>query len=62
MILAFPPHVRHALPILHWLSFASRDLPKEESLIQHRSAAATAEHFRVSPPEAVVYLNGIIEE
>lgn len=38
MILAFPSHVRHALPILHWLSFASReDLPKRESLIHHFS-------------------------
>ena len=32
VILAFPSHVGHALPILHWLSFAPRDLPKRESL------------------------------
>jgi len=34
MILAIPSHVGHALPILHSLSFAPRDLPKRESLIQ----------------------------
>jgi len=33
MILAFPSDVGHALPILHWLSFAPwEDLPKRESL------------------------------
>jgi hypothetical protein len=41
-----------------WLSFAPWGLPRRRAYL-FSIPAGIAELFRVSPPEAVVYLNGI---
>jgi len=41
-----------------WLSFAPWGLPRRRAYLSP-VPAGTAKPFRVSPPEAVVYLNGI---